>query len=1000
MYLISLIALIITTLTATLGCAPRLTTGPVAVTPAQTSATFANLPMSFVANDGQSDAQVQFTARGAGYNLFLTDTEAVLSLRAASGATSLANPMSVVRMRLVGANPRPSLAGLDRLPGTHNYFIGDASEWQRNVPTYAKVHYTSVYPGIDLVYYGNQRQLEYDFVVAPGSDPDRIAIAFDGVQQLSIDSTGNLVLQTPHGNITQLAPVVYQNIGGTRQRVDGHYVLRGEQRVGFEIATYDTTQPLVIDPILTYATYLGGNSNDIGHAIAIDSAGNAYVTGETQSLNFPGASGSPIQPTKQASYDVFVSKLNAAGTALVYSTYLGGSGGDYGYAIALDSAGNAYVTGQTDSPTTAGVGNVAFPRVGAFQPLYRGGGDAFVTKINPAGDALVFSTYLGGSGVERGYGIAVDGFGSVFVTGHTNSVTAGGGGFPTANAIQPENSGSYDAFVSKFNPAASGLVFSTYLGGPGSEYSLYGGAIAVTADGNAVVGGSADAGFPIVNAVQGAYGGGVSDGFITYFTPTGTALYSTFLGGTAYDAVHGLAIGPTGDVFVAGYTDSTNFPVAGPIHCVTIYLCSRLILQPTKGTGEDGFVARLNAAGTALIYSTYFGGNGGDRAYDVAVDVTSQAYVVGWTTSTNLPTSAPFQPTHRGSGDAFIGVLHETGTPLRHGSYLGGATGSELAYGIAVAPNTGDAYVTGSTNSTDFPVVGALQPILGVPGTDAFLAKITVAGDPPGPPTNFTVASVVGNSVTVTWSAPASLPRASGYVLEGGVAPGEVLASLPTNSTATSYTFTAPTGAFYIRLHSLAGVARSVASNEVRLFVNVPAPPSAPTNLLALVNGSSLTLAWMNTAAGGPPTAIIADVTGSLNLSLGLPVSESFSIANVPAGTYTVSLRASNDQGPSGSSNSVTFTVPGACSGMPAVPSNLVVTRNGSLITASWQLPVSGPAPTSYLLNVSGAFTGQLATTGRTISGAVGSGTYTLNVSAVNACGTGPATPSQTITVP
>ncbi|MCM3875240.1 MAG: SBBP repeat-containing protein [Thermoanaerobaculia bacterium] len=704
------------------------------------SVSYGNLPLSFEANQGQSEKRVKFLARGRGYGLFLTPTEAVLSLRASTrrghaaaerAATSRraapdepVRPAAVVRMRLVGANEHPDLKGLDPLPGTSNYFIGDdPARWQRDVPNYARVKAADVYPGIDLIYYGNQRQLEYDIVVAPDADPRRITLAFEGVQKLSLDPEGNLVLRTSQGDIEQHKPVIYQDIDGKRQPVDGRYVLHANGHVGFQVARYDTTRSLVIDPVLSYSTYLGGGGTDVGRAIAVDSAGCAYVTGETNSVDFPGASTSLIQPSWSGSYDVFVAKLNAAGNALVYSTYLGGSGGDFGYAIAVDSTFNAYVTGETDSPTVPGIGNIPFPRVGALQGVYAGGGDAFVTKINPAGNALVYSTYLGGSGTERGYGIAVDGFDEAYVTGHTSSVN-GTGNFPTASPFQSQNGsiGSFDAFVTKVNAAGSGLVYSTYLGGNGSEYSLDGGAIAVDSDGNAYVGGTtASTNFPgaSTSTIQALNGGGFNDGFVVKFNSAGSALYySTYLGGTAYDAVNGIAIDTARNAYVAGYTDSINFPTASP-------------LQASRGgPGEDAFVAKLNAAGSALVYSTYLGGSGGERAYAVGVDRGGNAYVSGFTSSTDFPTAAAFQSVRGGTGDAFVSRLNAAGSALRFSTYLGGSTGSEHAYGIAVNA-AGSAWVTGETNSTNFPTAGPFQPTFGGSASDAFVTKF-VLGTPNG----------------------------------------------------------------------------------------------------------------------------------------------------------------------------------------------------------------------------------------------------------------------------
>jgi len=717
-------------------------------------ASYGNLPLSFEANQGQSEKRVKFLARGQGYGLFLTPTEAVLSLRASAqdkkhavtepAATGnraapdeRARPAAVVRMRLVGANKHPRLTGLDPLPGRSNYFIGDdPARWQRDVPNYARVKYADVYPGIDLIYHGNQRQLEYDLVVAPAADPGRIALAFEGVQKLSLDPEGNLVLQTPRGDIAQHKPVIYQDIGGKREPVGGSYVLRAKQRVGFRVARYDTTRPLIIDPVLSYSTYLGGTGNDIGYAIAVDAFGEfVYVTGGTTSTNFPGVGGNSIQPNLLGSGDVFVTKLNAAVTAPVYSTYLGGSGLDTAYAIAVDITGAAYVTGETDSPTAAGVGNIPYPRVGPFQATYKGGGDAFVTKINPAGNALVYSTYLGGSGNERGYGIAVGIEGSppftfpAYVTGHTSTsqgVVPGPNDFPTVAPFQAQNGqfGSHDAFVTKFNAAGSALVYSTFLGGNGSEFSLDGGAIAVDGPGNAYVGGTtASTNFPGASAstIQPAYGGGGrSDGFVVKFNSTGSALlYSTYLGGSGDEAVNGIAVDGDLNAFVVGYTTSTNFPTVSP-------------LQPSKGdvgSGEDAFVAKLNAAGSALVFSTYLGGSGGDRAYGVAVDIVGNAYVSGSTGSTNFPTVAPIQANNAGSRDAFISEFNPAGSALLFSTYLGGSTGDEFGYGIAL-DRFRNVYVTGSTSSANFPTAGPFQPTFGGSATDAFVAKISTAAPP------------------------------------------------------------------------------------------------------------------------------------------------------------------------------------------------------------------------------------------------------------------------------
>lgn len=958
---------------------------------ARADVVYGALPLAFEANRGQSDARVQFIARGHGYTLFLTSAETVLSLRrpAARGrADDPESAASVVGVRLAGANPEAALSGLDQLTGASHYLIGrDPEQWRRDVPNYRAVKRTAVYPGIDVIYYGNQRQLEYDFVVAPYADPRRIALAFDGVEQVAVDDRGALRFRTPHGDLEQRAPVIYQDLRGRRRVVDGRYVLQGPGRVGFEIASYDVTVPLVIDPVLTYSTYLGGNGNDSGLAVAVDAAGNAYVTGSTRSTNFPGAVGGPIQAGLRGSDDVFVAKLNAAGTALVYSTYLGGSASDVGRAIAVDAAGNAYVTGETNSPTLPGSGNIPFPLVGPIQAAYGLIGDAFVAKLDPTGGALVYSTYLGGSGTDRGDGIAVDGVGNAYVTGHTNSLN-----FPVVIPFQVQNGspGSYDAFVSKVNAAGSALAYSTYLGGSASEYSIDGGAIAVDSAGSAYVAGSTgSANFPgaASSTIQPTLGGGTSDGFVAKFTPAGTGLvYSTYLGGTGSDAVTGLALDPALNTYVVGSTDSSNFPTTAPLQA------SR------NGLGSDAFVAKLNPAGGALAYSTYLGGSGDDIAYAVAVDSAGLTYLSGWTNSANFPTSVPLQAQNSGSGEAFASQLDAAGTALLFSTFWGGNTGTERGYGIAV-DGAGNAVVAGETNSSNLPTSGGvLQGGLGG-FTDAFVVKFATAAPTLRPPLNLFASAIVGNTVTLSWTAPANSIAPTGYVIEGGVGQGDVLASLQTGSTAPTFTFGAPTGAFYVRVHSVAGGQRSAASNEVRIFVNVAAPPSAPVNLIGSANGSVLALAWTNTAAGGTPTSLILDVSGSFNGSLGLPVSETVAVPGVPTGTYTLSLRAANNAGSSGPSNAVTLTFPGACS-VPAAPTGLVATRTGNVISVSWNLPATGPPPTSYVLSIQGAFNGELSVSARSLSGQVPAGTYILSVAAVNPCGRGAATPTTTVVVP
>jgi hypothetical protein len=701
--------------------------------PDQLQAIYGQLPLSFEANQGQTDPQVNFLSRGSGYTLFLTPTEAALALHKlvaleADGAgLSPAAPADVLRMGLAGGNPAAGVIGLDPLAGTSSYFTGnDPSRWRSNIPTYGRVEYRDVYPGIDLTYYGNQQQLEYDFVVGPGADPGAIALSFQGAEGVSLDAAGNLIVQTAGGDAVEHAPVMYQDTAGGRQAVSGQYVLEGPDRVGFQVGPYDRSRPLTIDPVLTYSTYLGAGGYDYGNAIAVDAAGNAYITGYTDSYDFP--TQNPIQSSRAGLHDAFVTKINAAGTALVYSTYLGGSGDDYGNSIAVDSAGNAYVTGYTYSND--------FPTRNPLQPNKGNANstNAFVAEISAAGRSLVYSTYLGGGGTDRANAIAVDSAGSAYVTGSTSSTN-----FPTRNALQPTyGGGPSDAFVTKVSAGGTSLVYSTYLGGGvdshGANGTDYGNAIAVDAGGDAYVTGYTDSNnFPTRSALQPTYGGN-ADAFVTKINAAGTALvYSTYLGGSSYDQGTGIAVDSSNYVYVTGFTTSSNFPTYYP-------------LQQSGGV----FLTKISPAGTALIYSTYLDGN---QTTGIALDSSSNVYVTGWATNGDITIRNAVQPTFGGGfSDAFVTKINAAGTALVYSTYLGGS-GEDRANGIAV-DSAGSAYVTGYTYSTDFPTRNALQPMNAASGrTDAFIAKIN---DPPAAThlgVSAPTSSTAGTSFSITVTA-------------------------------------------------------------------------------------------------------------------------------------------------------------------------------------------------------------------------------------------------------
>ncbi len=666
---------------------------------------YGELPIAFEPNQGQADAAVRYFSRGPGYNLYLTDAQAVLSLRSNDNAAP-----AVIRLGFDGANPAARIAGFAPQQARSNYFTGQRA--MRDVAHFGKVGYHDLYPGVDLVYYGNQGQFEYDFVVSPGSDASRIALDFGGARNIHVDAQGNLVLGTSAGDVVQHAPIAYQVVGGEHRAIEATYAVNDKGKVGFRLGAYDHGQALVIDPVLVYSTYHGGNNGDRGYDIVVDANSNAYVTGRVDST-----SGFPVlgsyQATNKGASDIFVSKFSPTG-ALVYSTYIGGVGTEEGAGIAIDSAGNAYVTGRTTS--------IDFPLVNAYQSALGGVQDAFLVKLNAAGNALVYSTYLGGNtnpgGAsltgEYGYGVAVDSAGSAYVTGLAVSTN-----FPTVNAYQSTGGGAYDdVFVTKFSPAGNTLVYSTYIGG--SQFDE-GYSIAVDSTGAAYVAGiTASSNYPLLNARQSLYGGN-NDGFLTKLSPAGNALvYSTYIGGFGQDSVYGLAVDANGSAYVAGVTASANFPVQNSLQAYN---------GGVSSTSADAFVMQFTPAGNAVTYASYLGGSGNESGIGLAIDGSGNAYVVGQTTSTNFPTVAPIQAANaslNAAADVFITKVAAGGTSLLYSTYLGGA-GDDFGNDIAVNAG-GDAFITGQTSSTNFPTANARQTANGG-SSDAFVARISTSGD-------------------------------------------------------------------------------------------------------------------------------------------------------------------------------------------------------------------------------------------------------------------------------
>lgn len=750
-------------------------------------AEFGRLPLSFEANSGQTSPEVLFVSRSRGGNLFLTRTEAVLTLRDPGPHPGRPGPNPLARHRRaaapegphgqcnlrmvpVGGNPLASVQGEDRLPGTRNYFLGnDPSQWRTGGAAFTRVRYAGLYAGIDLLYHGRQGRLEFDFEVAAGADPSVIRLRFEGARNVERSPAGDLVIGLPGGEIRWQAPVAYQQAPAGRQAVDCAFDLVGTGEVRFRLGPYDASLPLVIDPLLSYSSYLGGGDQDIAQAIAVDRLGQVFVAGQTDSLNYP--TNRAFRGTNAGNAEVFVSKLNPNGSALLYSTYLGGSRADVAFGLAVDAGGNACVVGRTASPN--------FPTQNPVQSSLNGtNDDAFIVKLGTNGTNLIFSTYFGGGFNESAYGVAVDsGTNNIYVTGETSSPSTGNSGarFPTTAALQGNHGGFTDAFVAKFNATDATVTYASYLGGSDDEIGL---AIAADGTGAAYVCGevlscdfSCARNFPVANALQPAYGGSLSDGFVAKINAAGTATsWATYLGGTNTDIAYGIAVDSAANVYVAGGTSSDDFPVTPNA------------FQPVIGDGggftADAYLVRIRSNGASLDYATYLGGDIRDEAYAVAVDPAGNVHLTGITFSDNFPRKDPgVQPAFGGDFDAFAAMFNPALSgpdSLIYATYLGGPRG-EVGNGIAADTN-GNVYVAGQTLGTNTLVnrTGVVQPAYGGGNSDAFVAKLALQprlrwsrvgtnylAQWPSYPPGFSLVAVTNANLS-NWTAVAGTPVTSG----------------------------------------------------------------------------------------------------------------------------------------------------------------------------------------------------------------------------------------------
>jgi hypothetical protein len=999
---------------------------------------YGKLPLSFEQNLGQTAEEVRFVSHGTGYALFLTSQEAVISLppsrpnnlsalhrmayfRALRKARR-AGRMTVLRMRLEGSNPAAQIAGIDLLPGKVNYFIGNnPKDWRTEVPSYARVKYAGIYPGVDLVFYGNQRHLEYDFVVAPGADPKVIELSLKGTQKVRVNSNGDLVLSVSGGQVVLQKPVIYQNVSGGRHEIHGRYVLAGDRRVTFAVANYDRSAPLFIDPVLNYSTYLGGSAlGDSGAAIAVDSLGDAFVTGTTFSTTFPSTPGG--FGAGNANGVAFVTEINPTGTALLYTTYLGGTGGDFGLGIALDNSGNSanpggniYVTGgtfSTDFPTTA---------VNALKPGPNAGaslGTSFISKINPAASgigSLVYSSYLGGTdgtslNPDVGNAVAADVNGNAYVTGLTaSSPGLGLANFPVTAASAFQTSlGSSDgnAFLTRIDTTQSGgasLAYSTYLGGSGANAASSGlqfgelaQGVAVDSSENAfIVGITTSTDFPTTNtnafqpntAPPAAVANGTA--FVsridtsTTKTPATSLVYSTYLGGENQDLSAAIALKPGSEVvYVTGTTNSLLFP--------TFPTAPRAPYQTAGTTGGSAFLSAIDTGQigiASLTYSTYLGGARTD-GFCIAADAVGNVYIGGGTSFPGFPvTPGAFQPTFApgATGEGFISKLNPGGNgaaDLVYSSFFGGSGSGSLpdsVYGIAI-DHLNNAYLTGITYSSaaTFPVFPPTAFQTSLNGlSDAFIAKLTLIPTLVVSPTalnfgpilvqstspaqtltltNNTNATITFASATLTNGNPAA--ATTDYVISANTCSGGIPSGAPpANQCTISVTFKP-----------------SVAGAETATLVLTDGDSTSPQNISLTGSGSNISpLTVMPTSLNFGPIPIqntspaqAVTLTNNANATIAF-ASATLTNGNPAAATtdYVISANTCSGGIPSGAppANQCTISVTFKPSVAGAETATLVLTDGDSTSPQNIALSGTGTNVGVGLAPTSLAFGGQMLTT-------------------------------------
>jgi hypothetical protein len=807
----------------------------------------------FEPNRGQWDSRVRFLGRSPSCLVFLADGEAVFRLggpgggersflphRDLPGSLPAARPGGDLRMAFAGASPSPRLeAGAGR-PGTSNYFLGnDRARWRTGVPHFAAAAYRDLWPGVDLVFRGaagadGRERFEYDLHLAPGADPAAVRFRFTGATGISIDEGGDLVLRTAAGEVRQSAPRLWQESGGKRLAVAGSFRLLADGTVGFDVGPRDRALALVVDPEVTYSTYLGGTGTDTSQDVVLDGTGKVIVTGYTASTDFP------TQTPKQGANaggtnDVYLVKYAADGKSLVFSTYLGGTGFDEVEGVAVDDNNNVILCGRTSSTD--------FPTASPYQAANAGGvADIFLLKLTPGGDAFHFSTYFGTTGQDESYDVAWDSTG-IYLVGAT-----GAADFPLTSPAQPMfGGGTADGLVMKFNTAGSAVTYCTYAGGSDLDFAV---GVAVDSTGSAhATGGTLSSGvmgttaFPTTGgAFQTAIGDPTNppptlggDAFCLRLSSDGLSfLWSTFLGGSSQEICEWIALDSAGAVYLVGSTASTDFPIA------TAY-------QPAKSGGTyDAFVTKLNAGGSSLAFSTFYGGNGNDVTSGIGLDASGNVLLCGYTTSTDFPVSNAFQGTYQGgspvNNDGFIVMMNASGLSVRYASFLGSAGGDDPR--AMTLDSSGFAVVVGLTDSASFPVVNSQQSSIGGGAYDSYVMRIRLV--PPAAPTACAVSNPGTGAVQVAWSDQSSNEVSFEIERMGIAGPFALIGTRPVNSTTYQDFAISPSTTYTYRVRAVNGDGSSAYTNEATITTPALVPPPTPPNNLtaAAQSPTQAVLGW------------------------------------------------------------------------------------------------------------------------------------------------------------